>query len=168
MARVRVQSRRGESRPTRTAGREGGSVLVLVPAAVLILVILGAVSVDAAAVFLGERQLVGAAEAAATDAASSISKQSFYSSGQIRLDPATATAVADQSVASQDLSGVTLSEPPIVQVGGRQVCVTLVGTVKRIFGAAIPGIPKTVSVSGRSVATAAGDTGTAVPRRRLC
>jgi Flp pilus assembly protein TadG len=151
-----------------THGRERGSVLVLVPAAVLVLVVLGGVSADAATAFLGQRQLVSAAQDAATDAVSAISEQSFYTSGSIVVDPAAAQAVAEQSVAAQDLGDVTLSGPPEIQVSGRQVCVTLHGRVRRIFGAAIPGIQKTVSVTGRATATAAGDDGASVPRRRLC
>lgn len=149
-------------------GHETGSVLLLVPAAVLVLVILGAVAVDAAVVFLGQRQLSDAAAAAATDAASAVSDSAFYGSGTIALDPATAKKVAASSVRAQGLEGVSLSGPVTVQVVGRQVCVSLVGQVSRPFGAAIPGIPARATVRARATATAAGLRGAAVPQRQIC
>jgi hypothetical protein len=142
--------------------------LILVPAAVLILVVLGAVALDAAVVFLGQRQLSAAAANAATDAASAISDSSFYTRGVVELAPQTASAVVRASVASQSLRGVTLDQPIGVEVAGRQVCVTLVGHVNRIFGTAVPGFGAPVEVRARATATAAGDTGQGVPLRRLC
>lgn len=147
---------------------ERGSALMLVPAAVLVLFILGALVVDSAAVWLGQRQLQSAASVAATDAASAVSDQQYYSSGQVVLAPEAAERVARASVADQTLSGVTLSGAPVVQVAGRQVCVSLTGTVRPIFGRAIPGFGGATTVHGRSTATVAGDHGRSVPHRVLC
>ncbi len=147
---------------------EHGSALVLVPVAVLVLVVLASIAVDSAAVFLGQRQLVTVAEDAATDAVSAVSEPAFYTRGVITIDPVAAQRVVTASVAAQGMSGVRLTQPPTVQVAGRQVCVTLVGQVTRIFGLAIPGIPAHATVTGRATATAAGDTGARVPKRQLC
>ncbi|MGH9065985.1 MAG: hypothetical protein ACRD0J_00445 [Acidimicrobiales bacterium] len=134
----------------------------------LVLVVLGALAVDSAAVFLGQRQLASAAQSAATDATSALSQAAFYQGGRVELDPAAARQVALASVAAQDLSGVHLTGPVSVQVAGRQVCVSLTGTVPPIFGRAIPGIGSATTVRARATATAAGDHGPTVPHRAIC
>ena len=141
---------------------------MLVPAAVLVLFVLGALVVDNASVWLGQRELENTASVAATDAASAVADAPFYSFGKVALDPAAATRVALASVGDARLSGVTLTGPPVVQVEGRQVCVSLTGTVRPVFGRAIPGFGSTTTVHGRSTATVAGDAGPAVPHRALC
>jgi Flp pilus assembly protein TadG len=141
---------------------------MLVPALVLVLVVLAAIAVDSAVVFLGERQLGDTAAAAANDAVSALSDPSFYRAGNVDLDPTAARRVADASVAAQDHSGVTIDGPVEVQVEGRQVCVSLTGHVDAIFGRAIPGVPHATTVRARATATAAGDRGTTVQHRSLC
>ena len=153
-------------RPIRSS--ESGSALMLVPAAVLILVVLGALVVDNATVWLGQRELGAAAGVAATDAASAIDDAAFYGTGQVRLDPARAVTVALRSVAAQDLRGVVLTAPPDVEVQGRQVCVSLNGVVHPIFGRAVPGFGQPRTVHARATATIAGDAGSAVSPRALC
>lgn len=143
-------------------------MLILVPALLLVLMILAAIAVDSAVVFLGQRQLGDAAAAAADDAATALSDQSFYRGGSVDLDPSVARQVADASVAAQDRSGVTIDGPVDVQVEGRQVCVSLTGHVEAIFGRAIPGVPHSTTVRARATATAAGDNGTTVQPRSLC
>jgi len=140
---------------------EVGSAMMLVPAAVLILVVLGALVVDNASVWMGQRELGSAAGIAATDAVSAVSDSAFYGSGQVVLDPVGAVNAALRSVSDQDLSGVELTAPPLVQVDGRQVCVTLTGVVQPLFGRSIPGF-------GGVRATVAGDVGQTVPTRAFC
>jgi hypothetical protein len=142
--------------------------LILVPTLVLVLVVLAAIAVDSAVVFLGQHQLDDAAAAAAHDAASALSDPGFYRSGSVDLDPTVARRMADASVAAQDRSGVTIDGPVDVQVEGRQVCVSLTGHVEAIFGRAIPGVPHATTVRARATATAAGDRGTTVEHRSLC
>ena len=141
---------------------------MLVPAAVLVLFVLGALVVDSAAVWLGQRQLQNAAAVAATDAVSAVDSHAYYSSGAVVLDPAAASRVALASLSAESLSDVTISGAPTVQVQGRQVCVSLAGTVRPIFGRALPGFGGPRTVHARSTATVAGDLGGTVPRRALC
>ena len=148
--------------------RDAGSALMLVPAGVLILLVLGALVLDTGTVFLGERALQGAAATAATDAVSAVDEQAFFTSGEISIDPARAEAVVDRSLAAQQLPGVVLTAPPEVVVAGRQVCVILRGDVRRVFGRGLPGFAHDARVSATAVATAAGDTGTGVPHRLIC
>jgi Flp pilus assembly protein TadG len=135
---------------------------------VLVLVILGAIAVDSAAVFLGQRQLAEAAATAATDAAGAISEPTFYRSGMITLDPAEAQRLAEASVAAENLHGVQITGPVRVTVAGRQVCVSLSGRVPTIFGRAVPGVPRVTSIHATATATAAGDRGTVVETRAVC
>lgn len=132
---------------------------VLVPAAVLIILILGSIAVDSGAAFLGQRELAQASQTAAEDATGQLSASSFYGGGQVSLDPTAAAEVADASVAAQVLSGVNLDGPTKVTVAGSQVCVSLTGRVPVIFGSAIPGVARWIAVSAHSTATAAGTLG---------
>lgn len=147
------------SRPRLKGGAPGdrGSVLLLVPAAVLVLVVLGAIAVDSAVVFLGQHELAGAADAAANDAATALSDRAFYQGGgATQVDAVRAQAALRAGLTADGLSEVTLDRPPTVTVSpdGHQVCVVLSGVVHRIFGQAIPGVPAQVHVHARAVATA--------------
>ena len=62
-------------------------MLIMMPVAVLVVVMLGAMAVDAAALFGAQRSLAGVAAAAANDAvARSVDAEAFYRQGQIELD----------------------------------------------------------------------------------
>lgn len=150
---------------------EAGSAWVLAPAAVLILVVLGAIAVDSALVYLGQRQLVDAADSAATDAAGGVSESAFYGSstaagGVVALSTSRADQLAAASLSRQDLSAVTLSSSR-VEVAGVQVCVKLSGVVHPIFGSALPGHPFAIRVTAVATATAAAS-GAPVRHSSLC
>ncbi|MHB8295883.1 MAG: pilus assembly protein TadG-related protein [Acidimicrobiales bacterium] len=148
---------------------ERGSTLVLVPVAVLIVMVLGAIAVDSAQVYLGQRQLSDAAAAAAHDAAGAISSSAFYGTGTVMLDPARATAVADQATAAEHLgTGVQLAAPVTVAVSGDQVCVSLTGVVLPVFGRALPGIGRGQSVTAFAVASDVGGRVTVTRSPRAC
>ncbi len=148
--------------------REAGSVLVLVPAAVLILMVLGTIAVDSGAVFLGQRELANAAQTAAEDATHQLGTSTFYGSGDITLVPGQAAQVADASLAAQVLGGVTLDGLPQVVVSGAQVCVSLTGRVPVVFGAALPGVGRWTEVHAHSTATATGTLGPSSSAQTQC
>ena len=137
-----------------------GSALLLAPAGVLVLLVLGAIAADSAVVLLAERELAGAAAAAANDAASAaIDDAAFYGGGNLRLDAGRAERVAAAAVAARAPSGVRV-DAVTVRVVGRQVCVAVRGTTRHWFAPAVPGANRTTAVQARAVATAAtpGDT----------
>lgn len=150
-------------------------MLMLVPAAVLVLVVLGAIAVDSAIAFLGQRELSGAAAAAANDAAgAAISEGAFYrpdggeAAGRIVLDPAAAKELVSHALAARGPRGVTVAGAE-VNVRGRQVCVALTGWVDYVFAKALPGFPKGTTVAARAVATTVeGGADTAVPTAAGC
>lgn len=161
---------RGGRRPEHRRG-EAGSAWILAPAALLIMVVLGAIAVDSALVYLGQRQLVDAADSAATNAAGGISESAFYGSptgggGRIVLSANRADRLAAATISNQDLSAVTLSSTQ-VEVAGRQVCVRLSGVVHPIFGSALPGHPFDVGVTAVATATAASP-GVALQHSSIC
>src|SRR3954452_750854 len=66
-----IGAQSGENGGVARGGRRGerGSVLILVPAGVLVLMLLGAIAVDFSVAYLAKRQLEAAAGAAVNDAA---------------------------------------------------------------------------------------------------
>ena len=134
---------------------ERGSVLMLVPAGVLVLLMLGAIAVDSAVGFMAQRELSSLAAGVANDVAgAALSDPSFYEDvGTIRIDPATAAAHAASARANPGIRGVRDLDVQAV-VRGDQVCVTAVATVDYIFAKAFPTLPDQKTVRGQAVATA--------------
>ncbi|MGH2930609.1 MAG: hypothetical protein ACRDL8_20565, partial [Solirubrobacteraceae bacterium] len=119
--------------------RDRGSVLVLVPAGLLVLFLLAGIAVDSAAAYLGQQQLRDTLAAAANDAATAgLSGPSFYQGGAVRIDEASAARTVCLDVAAQsegDLHGVQLwiaVTPTTVRLAGA-------ATVEAVFGRLIPG-----------------------------
>lgn len=133
-------------------------MLVLMPVAALVFIILGALALDATVLFLAERELAGAAAAAANDAAAlAIDEEAFYADGTVVLDPAVAQVVAEASVASKQLEqhGFEVAPPSVLVVGGDAVVVTLTGRAPHLFAKAVPGGPDSAAVSATATADAA-------------
>ena len=143
--------------------RQRGSVLLLVPAAVLVLVVLGAIAVDFGLAFLAQRELTSAAAAAANDAAgAALSDAAFYGARGVEIDPARAERVAADAVGARRPGGVMVRSVT-VRVAGPQVCVTVEGEVPYVFAPVVPGVARSAVVRGRAVATAVvGAPGTSV------
>ena len=118
-----------------------GSVLMLMPAAVLIFVILGAICVDFGVAYSAQRQLAVAAAAAANDVATqAIDLDLLYSTGEVRLLPDVARRVAERSVAAKALDRFEAAVAD-VEVDGAAVTVTLIGRARYLFAKAVPGGP---------------------------
>lgn len=135
---------------------ERGSALMLMPAGVLIVLVLGALAVDSAIMFLGERELADLSAAAANDAATAaIVERSFYECGRLELDEdrarEVALAVAQQRASDAvELTGVAAAvhndqQPP-------QVEITASATVRLIFTPALPGRTLSRQVEARAIA----------------
>lgn len=128
---------------------------MLMPAAVLVLVAMAGVTVDAALVFLADRQLADAAAAAANDAvAAALDDAAFYEAGELRVDPDEARRVVAEAVAAR--SAAWLEPVQVVRVevtAGPAVTVELAGQVRRLFGSAMPGVSERVAVGAAATAT---------------
>ena len=140
---------------TRRATGSRGSVLMLMPAAVLIVLVLSAIAVDLSIVQLGQRELVDAADAAANDAVTyGLSEQQLREGGGYRLDPARAEQAVRRSL---DAEGVLdrLAEPPRVEITGADtVTVVLTMDVDHLFARSLPGTPDATEVTATGSATA--------------
>ncbi len=127
---------------TRSDGRERGSVLMLMPAAVLILMVLGAIAVDLSAVRLGQRELVAAAGDAANDAVTVGLDEAALRAGQgYRIDPARAEAAVVDALAAKGILDDLAEAPTVVVTGADTVEVRLARRVPHLFAKALPGAP---------------------------
>lgn len=91
-------------RPSGGWSDDRGSTLPLVPVAVLLVLVLGALVLDGAALLLAQRRLADLAAAVATDAATAIDPASFYGTagapaGDLTLSRALAERRRDELVA---------------------------------------------------------------------
>jgi Flp pilus assembly protein TadG len=135
--------------------RERGSALMLMPAAVLLLFVLGAIAVDFALAFMAERELVNAAAAAANDAAvQAIDEARFYQEGVIALDADSARSAVDVALAARGASWLDPVEVVRVQIAsdGSAVTVELRGRAPYVFAKAVPGAPEGVTVQAAATA----------------
>lgn len=135
-------------------------MILLFPAAVLIVVAMAAVAVDSSIAFLGERELANATAAAANDAAGgAVSDRAFYEGGRIELDPAVVERVAVGRVRAalgdgrhQQLAVEARALPPAGPGCRWTVRVSARARVAYIFSPAVPGGPDSVTVDATSVA----------------
>jgi hypothetical protein len=130
---------------------------MLMPAAVLIVIVVGSIAVDFAIVFLGEREAAALAAAAANDAATAaVDEQVFRETGEYRLDEARARRVAEASLASSSSELDELAvEVVVMDIGGEPaVTVRIRGTVTYVFARAIPGAPDGARVEAVATAVA--------------
>jgi hypothetical protein len=130
---------------------ERGSVLLLMPASVLVLLVLGALAVDAALLLLGEREAADLSAAAANDAAvAGIDRDALYHCGTLTLDASQANLAVQRVVlarSSDAMNDVSAAITGVEVVDGLpRVTVTTTGTVDLIFTPAIPGFDLTRQV----------------------
>ena len=130
---------------------------MLMPAAVLIVILLGSIAVDFAVAFLGERELASLAAAAANDAATAaFDAERFRDDGTFVLDLDRAEEIVASTIDASSTE-VELQPPEVepVTVDGRPgFRVTLRGTVDYVFAPAVPGLPETAEVEASAVAVA--------------
>ncbi len=135
-------------------------MLLLFPAAVLIVLVLAAITVDSSIAFLAQRELANATAAAANDAATmAVDGQAFYRDDRIELDPYAVETVAEERVRlavdqsrHQGLQVQATASPPARSGCPWTVRVTASSRVAYVFAKAIPGSPDEASVRATSVA----------------
>jgi hypothetical protein len=128
---------------------ERGSVLMLMPAAVLIVVILGALAVDRAVIFGAQRDLVATAQAAANDGASAgVDVDALRDRGEVTIDRNQIDRAVSLAAARAD--GLVTSS---WEVRGETLVVRLERRVSLVFTKGVPGAADTqvVVASARSV-----------------
>lgn len=131
---------------------------MLVPAAVLVLLMLGAIVVDSAVVFLAQRDLVDRTAGVANDIAGfASSERSFYEEGVVELSVAEASRYTALAFPAGDPpDGYASWRATATLDGPRTVRVDAVAQVTYVFAKALPGFPETATVKAASIATARG------------
>jgi hypothetical protein len=129
---------------------------MLMPAGVLIVLVLGSIAVDLSLAFQAEREVAGAAHAAANDAAAAaVDAAAFYGDGTVRLDPARAAEVARASVLLRRGDHLDDVEVAVAVLDdGVTVQVTVSASVRTVFARAVPGGPDRTAVQASATATA--------------
>lgn len=145
----------------RDTGRgERSSVLMLMPAGVLIVLILGAISFDLSLLFLRQRQATSVAVDVANDLASAaVDEVELRATGVYRLDPEAAEALGRRFVDASDIAGL-VTDLRVDVVAPDTVQVILTVRVDYVFAKAIPGASDGTTVTGRATAQGAGSTST--------
>lgn len=130
-----------------------GSTLLVFPAALLVVVVLAAVTVDLARIHLAQRAVTDAAAAGANDAATAgLDLAALRRTGAYRIDPARAARVAERTVAGHGLTGVDAVSVRTTLTGPAEVRVSVSARVPPGFAAALPGWAGRSTVTGRATA----------------
>ena len=126
---------------TRSLRSDRGTVLLLFPAATLIMVVLGAMVIDVSLSHVRARELESVAASAANDALGALDIHHLRSTGEIRFDLARAEAIVADSVAAGSLPSATVDAVRITGVGGAnpEIAVTLTLVVDLVMAPALPG-----------------------------
>ena len=124
--------------------RARGSVLMLMPAALLIVFVLGSISIEFATVSMRQRALFNAADAAANDAATyAIDRVTLRSTGEVVLDPTLVEEAVERSLRVQ---GVLLVSAPLIELSAdrKTIHLELLQHVPYVLAGALPGADGTV------------------------
>ena len=109
----RGRPRPATDRPRPVAGGDRASVLMLVPAAVLIVLVMASITVDMALVQLRQRQAYDLAAGAANDAATAAADQGALRAGGYRVDADAARRVVERVVAASDVAPEVVGTPAV-------------------------------------------------------
>ncbi len=136
---------------------ESGTALLLVPVGILVVMILAAITVDAAVVYLGERAAFDSASGAANDlAAVSLDEVAYRADGSVRprddLPRLVSSIVPAVETATEGALVPGSVRVSVRALDGGRVEVVVSGRVRRIFVGIIPGADSEVEVSARAVA----------------
>jgi hypothetical protein len=133
-----------------------GSVLVLMPVAVLIVLLLGAIAVDLTVVHLRQQQAIDAAASAANDAVTfGLDEDALRSGHGYYLDPNRVRRAVDESIADQGLSDELVGPPIVTEPTPNSVRVELTLQADYLFARSLPGAPRWTTVRGTATASAA-------------
>lgn len=133
---------------------EQGNTLILMPVAVLILIMLGAMALDGAIVFMADRELNDVASGLANDAAVLIDEDAFYDDGTVRISQARVDALLAQVVPLVQDEPLSFTCTGAVAGTGDRVTVTCTGRTDLVFLPALPASGTLGEVEGRATARA--------------
>ena len=127
---------------------------MLMPAAVLVLLILGAITFDYAHLYLAKRDLQAAAESAANDAVTFGVDQAGVRRGQgVHFDDQLVVRAVEASLAAHGEGLHLVALPEVERVGATQVRVTVAGRIDFTFVGVVPGVARSSIVRASAMAT---------------
>lgn len=127
---------------------------MLMPAAVLIMFVLGAIAVDLTAVRLGQRNLQAALTDAANDAASGALDEALFRGGLgYRIDDDSAWLIVMSVLGTRGVLDDIIDGPNVTIGADGTVTVTAARRVPHVFGRALPGVPHHEVVRATATAT---------------
>jgi len=127
---------------------------MLMPAAVLVVLLLGAISVDLAIVHLRQHQAVAAAASAANDAVTAGLDQAALRRGDgYRLDPTRVDQAVTESIEAQGIAADLTEAPTVIMVTPDTVTVELHLRADYLFARSLPHGPRSTIVQGTATAT---------------
>lgn len=130
-----------------------GSVLMLVPAAVLIVLVMASIAVDMSLLHLRQRQALDLAAGAANDAATAAADRAALRDGDVVVDEEAAGRVVAAVVEASDRAADVVGAPQ-VRITGDVVEVEVALEVDYIFAGVVPGAPDGRTVRATAAATA--------------
>ena len=135
--------------------RDRGTVLMLMPAAVLVLLMLGGIAFDYAHLFLAKRELSSVAEAAANDAVThGVDQASVRRGDGFALDAALVVDSVAASVADHSPDLHFIGDPQVEMLSPTEVRVTITASIDYVFTRAVPGVAKAATVTVTATADA--------------
>lgn len=148
------RSRRSPCSPVRVGvGGDRGSILLLVPAAFLVVMILASIAVDMSLVHLRQRQAHDLAASAANDAVTAAADHLGLRHGRIEVAQADAEAVVARIVAASDLAPQVVGTP-VVRIRPETIEVELSVRADYVFASVVPGAPDSTTVTAMASARA--------------
>lgn len=126
-------------RPATT--EEAGSALLLVPVVFVVTLLFGAMSLDAARVFLAHRELSAAASAAANDAASGFDQAGYFAAGSYQLDASAVSFLVGQTLDTRRDDLLDASTVQIRRLDDDRLLVRLESDVPLVLTGHLPGVP---------------------------
>ncbi len=143
----RSSLRSGQSAPSGRFAGERGSVLMLMPAAVLIVIILASLAVDRAIIFGAQRDLVGTAQVAANDAAGiGVDPEVLHRDGKVDYDLARIDEAVRRATSTADGASVRW------HIQGNQITVAIEREVDLIFARGVPGASRRTRITATASA----------------
>lgn len=141
-------------RPT----HDRGTVLLMFPAAMLIVLILGGIAIDVGLSQVRARELQSVAASSANDALASLDIVALRNDGEIRFDHARAHLIVAESVAAGPLPSATIDFVGIQAdaLGRPEFVVTLSLDVDLVIAPALPGDLETTRITRTESVTILG------------
>lgn len=142
----------------RAPGADDGTVLLLFPAAALVMIVLGALVIDVSLSQVRARELESVAASAANDALAALDVDALRRDDEIRFDLDRAHAIVTNAVAAGPLPSASVDIVTVTGVGTArpEISVTLSIVVELVMAPALPGDLGSTTITRTATASILG------------